>query len=977
MAMTAFEIFGILKLDSSEFNKGLSDAEGKAGSFLGSGLTKAAKIGAAAVATATGAVTAFGKASMNEAASYESAFTGVKKTTELTAEEYNELSNWIMEASTRMASSKEDIAGTMEIAGQLGIDGVKELEKFTETMVMLGDTTNLSSEEAAGALARMMNITGESAEDADKMGSVIVDLGNHFATTESDIVSMATRLSGAGTQFGLSGAEILGIATALSSVGIQAEMGGSAFSKAMIKMQVAAETGYDRVNEVMAETGYTLRELELMQSNNSSAFKALADSMGMTKGELGDVIKSGKELQDFAKVAQMDVDSFVKLFREDSTQALQAFVHGLGDTDAAGESTIQMLQDMGFTEVRLRDTLTRLANSGDLITDSVNMATEAWKENNAITEEANLRYSTTESAAMQTREALKNLQVMIGQELMPTYSEFLSFSKQAMADVQKGLEEGGMSGMMEAVGTALSDALGIITEKLPEFVNMGMQLLSALGQGLIDNIEPITESATEIMIILGTKLVEALPYLVEKAPEIISGFVQGLINALEKYAPEFAEKLSSVFGWIQEHGEEVKAIIVGIVAAFATFKTISSVVGIIQGVITAISAILTMNPIGLIVAAIAGLVAAFVYLWNTSEEFRNFWIGLWDGIKGAFNTAVEWIKNGIENIKQFFSDLKQTVNNVWESFINNSLIQAFVSYVTSTFENLKKTLSGIWDGIKDIAHGAWTIIKNIILAPVLLLIDLVTGNFDKMKKDVEKIWDNLTKSVQSIWNGLKTIVVSVAKGIWDQVKLTFNTLKDGVVSIFTNVKDTVGSIVTNLVDSVRDKVTKLPEIISENFTKAMDFIKEFPSKALTWGADLISNFIQGIKDKWGELKDGLGAVGEKITDFIGFSEPKEGPLSKFHTFAPDMMKLFIQGIKDNEKMLQDQLADTFDFKAAVSTTADIGESTGIASRTQNNNNNIVMNIYATAGQDVDELAEIIKEKIEDIEYRDNAAWGLA
>ena len=146
MAMTAFELFGVLKLDATEFHKDLSEAKTKAsglgntfskvGSAIGGGLMTAAKVGVAAVGAATTAAVAFGKSSISAASSFESAFTGVKKTVDATEEEYKQLSNWIMEASTKMASSKEEIAGTMEIAGQLGISGVEGLQKFTETMIM-------------------------------------------------------------------------------------------------------------------------------------------------------------------------------------------------------------------------------------------------------------------------------------------------------------------------------------------------------------------------------------------------------------------------------------------------------------------------------------------------------------------------------------------------------------------------------------------------------------------------------------------------------------------------------------------------------------------------------------------------------------------------------------------------------------------------------------------------------------------------
>ena len=115
---------------------------------------------------------------------YESAFAGVKKTVELTEDDmsklgvtWDDLSNIIVKMAQRTASSSEEIAGVMEIAGQLGVplgQGGKDIEKFTETMVMLGDSTNLSAAEAADALARFENITGGSVGNIDRLGSAVV-----------------------------------------------------------------------------------------------------------------------------------------------------------------------------------------------------------------------------------------------------------------------------------------------------------------------------------------------------------------------------------------------------------------------------------------------------------------------------------------------------------------------------------------------------------------------------------------------------------------------------------------------------------------------------------------------------------------------------------------------------------------------------------------------------------------------------------
>lgn len=138
---------------------------------------------------------------------------------------------------TTTASSKEEIARIMEVSGQLGISA-DDITEFTRTMIELGDTTDLSAEEAAVALAQFRNITGETAtKDVYKLGSALVDLGNNFETNEVDIMNMSSYLASTAHNLGFSETQILGLSTAMASLGINAEAGGSALSKTFTQFE--------------------------------------------------------------------------------------------------------------------------------------------------------------------------------------------------------------------------------------------------------------------------------------------------------------------------------------------------------------------------------------------------------------------------------------------------------------------------------------------------------------------------------------------------------------------------------------------------------------------------------------------------------------------------------------------------------------------------------------------------------------------
>lgn len=313
--------------------------------------------------------------SAKSAIDFEDAFAGVEKTVDGTKEQMEELKQGIRDMAKEIPSSTTEISAVAEAAGQLGIK-TEDILSFTRVMIDLGNSTNLSAEEAALSLAKFANITKMSAKDYDKLGATIVDLGNNFKTTEADIVAMAQNLASAGTQVGMSQSDILSLATALSSVGLEAQAGGTAFSKALINMQLAVET-------------------------------------------------NSKSLKDWADVAGMSVDDFSKLFKEDATKALQAFIEGLSKCGGETKSAIKVLDDMGITETRMRDSLLRSANASETFTDAIKTGNKAWQDNTALTNEANKRYATLKSKIKMAISKLKDIAITLGDKLMPSIEKVI------------------------------------------------------------------------------------------------------------------------------------------------------------------------------------------------------------------------------------------------------------------------------------------------------------------------------------------------------------------------------------------------------------------------------------------------------------------------------------------------------------------------------------------------------------------------
>lgn len=347
---------------------------------------------------------------------FESAITGVAKTTDLTDEELADMSDAIKAMSTEIPASTTEIAAVAEAAGQLGIQKDALLD-FTRVMTMLGTATNMTAEDAATALARFANITGMSADNYDRLGAVIVDLGNNFATTESEITQMGTRLASGGKLAGLTEPQIMALAAAMSSVGIEAEAGGTAMTQTLNAIEKAVATGED-------------------------------------------------SLQSFADVAGMSADSFAEMWNTDALGALTAFIRGLGNLDEQGESAVLVLEDLGLTGIRQSNMLKSLALAADQMDSAVQTANTAWDENIALTNEANKRYATTQSKLDMMQNAYNNLKVAIGDAYTPALSEAYGVGTKVLNSITAFIQKN--PALVNAI-TAFAGVIGAVVAALAAY----------------------------------------------------------------------------------------------------------------------------------------------------------------------------------------------------------------------------------------------------------------------------------------------------------------------------------------------------------------------------------------------------------------------------------------------------------------------------------------------------------------------------
>ncbi|MBM6897758.1 phage tail tape measure protein [Pseudoflavonifractor capillosus] len=452
---------------------------------------------AAGIATALKEIYQYYAECSQAAMDFESAITGVAKTTDLTEEELSAMSDSVKEMSTEIPATTDEISAVAEAAGQLGI-AKESLLDFTEVMVMMGTSTNMSADEAATALARFANITGTSAENYSRLGSVIVGLGNNFATTEKEITEMATRLASAGTLAGLSESEILALAAAMSSVGIEAEAGGTAMTQTLNAIETA-------------------------------------------------VVKGGDALYEFARISGMSSSEFATAWENDAVGALQSFIAGLGALDSQGESAVLILDDLGLTGVRQANMLKSLALASEQLGGAVSLASQEWKANTALTTEASKRYATAQSQLTMMQNAYKNLKVAIGDAYTPAlqkaYAEgtkllnaVSQFVKQNPALVNAVVAFTGVMGTVVAALTAYTAAM-----KLAEVATTAFATVSSVSLGPIFAVTAAVAAVTAGVVALATAAAN------DAAPSVdeLTQAAQGMREAMDEANATYDDTVSS------------------------------------------------------------------------------------------------------------------------------------------------------------------------------------------------------------------------------------------------------------------------------------------------------------------------------------------------------------------------------------------------------------------------------------------------
>ncbi len=318
-------------------------------------------------------------------ADFETGLIGVGKTADLSGAELEALGKDIDELSKRMPVATDELLAIAQSAGQLGVKGSDNILKFTETVAKLGTATDLSGDQAAMALARILNVTGEALGTVDVLGSVIVALGNNFAATESQIAEMATEVARGAAVFGVSSAQASALAAALAAVGVKSEVAGTSIGRILRMIDAAIRSGGEHLAILTQITGRTAEEIK-------------------------------------------------ELFQRDAMAAFALFIDGLKRIGDAGGSVADAMAALGLADQRLLKTIPVLANRADLLAQALEIANRETENATALNEEAARAFESLNNQTEVMWNNIKSLARAIGADLAPG----VAVAVQGLSDLASG-----------------------------------------------------------------------------------------------------------------------------------------------------------------------------------------------------------------------------------------------------------------------------------------------------------------------------------------------------------------------------------------------------------------------------------------------------------------------------------------------------------------------------------------------------------
>ena len=689
------------------------------------------------------------------------------------------------------------------------------------------------------------------------------------------------------TELGKAYVQIIPSAKGISGM-IQKEMGGEVASAGVSAGESLGSKMMGAVSGVIAAAGIGKA---IGASINEGA--ALQQSLGGVETLFKD---SADKVKGFANEAYKTTGLSANAYMENVTGFSASLLQSLGgDTDKAAETANMAMIDMSDN-----------ANKMGTSMESIQLAYQGFaKQNYTMLDNLKLGYGGTKQ---EMQRLLADAEKLTG----------VKYDINNLSDVYSAIHT--IQENLDITGTTAREAATTFTGSFESMKSAAQNVLGKLSLG--EDIQPALQALMETTsTFLFGNLIPMVGNILKQIPILILGGIKGVFSGI------FGEGLGSIMG----------SIVTALGSAFLAFKAFSTVSGLLSGIpavlttiktaVTGLFTVMSANPIGIAIAAIAGLTAGLVYFFTQTETGRQIWssfvawikqawqgiadffVNLWSGISEGASTLWDGVVTAWNAVVTFFSDLwvriQEAASVAWTAITTAvmAIVQPFIDGFMNIWNNISDGLTQIWEGIKMIFQGVWEFIKSIFLGAILIIINLVTGNFNQLGADLSLIWKGIKNSISMIWEGIKTyfsgvvdVIVGYGIAIFENFSTTLSTIWKGLsaagkaifdsfAQILSNIWNTIKSVASSAWEGLKSTVLGLIDGLVQGAKNAWESMKQGVRDLVSnvtsifdgirnidlWSAGkaILDGFLGGLKSAWGAVTDFVGGIASWIRDHKG------------------------------------------------------------------------------------------------------------